>query len=73
MTKPISDELKVEMAKADNMAPMTVAKLRELADLIEKNQRDLESIQYGIDPFSDEPRFQTLTVRWRLDELRVPR
>jgi hypothetical protein len=68
MTKPISEELKAEMVKAEHMGRVTVAKLRELADHLEKTPGDLESTQYGVDPFSDEPRFQTLTVRWRLDE-----
>lgn len=68
MTKPVGNEPKVEMVMAENMAPIAVAKLRELADLFEKNPRELEGIEYGMDPFNDEPRFQTLTVRWRLDE-----
>lgn len=72
MTKPISKELKAELAKADNMANITVVKLRELADHLEKTPGDLESIQYGVYPFSDEPRFQTLTVRWRLAENAPP-
>ena len=68
MTKPISAELNAVLMQAENMASITVTKLRELADRIEKVPGDLEGIQYGVDPFRDEPRFQTLTVRWRLAE-----
>lgn len=61
-------KIKAVLAKAARAtAEIAVQNLRDLADKIEKNPEEFESFEYGLDPFRDEPRFETLTVRRRLN------
>jgi TATA-box binding protein (TBP) (component of TFIID and TFIIIB) len=71
--KPLGKEVKAIIASAKTEVTLTVEKLRELADHLEKNPQDFEGFQYGVDPPVDEPRFQAFTVRWRLAKKKVKR
>jgi hypothetical protein len=68
VTKPLSKKASAVLAKArpHATAKIAVQNLRDLANKIAKHPEEFESFEYGLDPSSDEPRFETLTVRRRL-------
>lgn len=74
VTKPLGKKALAALAKAHPHATTEIAvrNLRDLADKIEKNPEEFESFEYGLDPYSQEPRFETLTVRRRLNLKRKP-
>jgi hypothetical protein len=68
MTKPLGKKAMTGLAKAHRhaTAEIAVANLRDLANKIEKNPEEFVNFEYGLDPYSNEPRFETLTVRRRI-------